>query len=67
MLCLQVLVYGEHLDLGPFMAAGAMDTQPATYTLSGVVVHLDQVGVGVWICMCVDCVDGRVGLCFCWC
>jgi hypothetical protein len=42
-----VLVYGEKLDLGPFMATGAMDDAPATYTLTGVVVHLDQVR-GVW-------------------
>lgn len=42
----QVLVYGEKLDLGPFMAAGAMDDGPATYTLTGVVVHLDQVRRG---------------------
>lgn len=42
----QVLVYGEKLDLGPFMAAGAMDDGPATYTLTGVVVHLDQVWGG---------------------
>jgi hypothetical protein len=46
-LCLslpQVLVYGEALDLSPFMAEQAMDEGPATYTLSGVIVHLDQVG-----------------------
>lgn len=42
----KVLVYGEKLDLGPFMAAGAMDDGPATYTLTGVVVHLDQVMLG---------------------
>jgi hypothetical protein len=40
----QVLVYGEALDLSPFMAEQAMDEGPATYTLSGVIVHLDQVG-----------------------
>lgn len=39
----KVLVYGEQLDLGPFMARGATDDAPATYTLTGVVVHLDQV------------------------
>jgi hypothetical protein len=44
----KVLVYGEQLDLGPFMAAGAMDEGPATYTLTGVVVHLDQVRRG-WL------------------
>lgn len=40
------LVYGEALDLAPFMAAGAMDGGSVTYTLSSVVVHLDQVGAG---------------------
>jgi hypothetical protein len=39
----KVLVYGEKLDLGPFMAQGAMDDGGTTYTLTGVVVHLDQV------------------------
>jgi hypothetical protein len=36
-------VYGESLDLSPFMAEQVMDEGPATYTLSGVIVHLDQV------------------------
>jgi hypothetical protein len=39
----KVLVYGEKLDLGPFMAQGSMDDGGTTYTLTGVVVHLDQV------------------------
>lgn len=39
----KVLVYGEKLDLAPFMAQGAMDDGGTTYTLTGVVVHLDQV------------------------
>jgi hypothetical protein len=43
---LQVLVYGEQLDLSPFMAEQAMDEGPVTYTLSGVIVHLDQVRSG---------------------
>lgn len=43
LLALQVLVYGEALDLSPFMAQQAMDEGPVTYTLSGVIVHLDQV------------------------
>ncbi|KAF6249543.1 hypothetical protein COO60DRAFT_1686733, partial [Scenedesmus sp. NREL 46B-D3] len=38
----KVLVYGEQLDLSPYMAEQAMDEGPATYTLSGVIVHLDQ-------------------------
>jgi hypothetical protein len=42
----KVLVYGERLDLGPFMAPGAMDDGATTYTLTGVVVHLDQVRTG---------------------
>jgi hypothetical protein len=42
----KVLVYGERLDLGPFMAPGAMDDGLTTYTLTGVVVHLDQVRPG---------------------
>lgn len=39
----KVVTYGEQLDLGPFMAEGAMDDKEVNYTLSGVIVHLDQV------------------------
>jgi ubiquitin C-terminal hydrolase len=42
----KMLVYGETLDLGPYMADGAMDNGPVTYTLSAVLVHLDQVHHG---------------------
>lgn len=48
----KILVYGEKLDLGPFMARGAMDNAPTTYTLTGVVVHLDQVRVCMCMCIC---------------
>lgn len=40
----KMLAYGEHLDLKPYMAQQAMDNGDVTYTLGGVVVHLDQVG-----------------------
>lgn len=40
----KMLSYGEHLDLKPYLAEGAMDEGDVNYTLSGVVVHLDQVG-----------------------
>jgi hypothetical protein len=56
----KVLVYGEKLDLGPFMAAGAMDDGPATYTLTGVVVHLDQVRMGGVGCGATGLWNGRV-------
>jgi hypothetical protein len=58
-LLLQVLVYGEQLDLSPFMADQAMDEGPATYTLSGVIVHLDQVGLCLLHVLCLQCKPGR--------
>uniref|UniRef100_A0A383WM21 ubiquitinyl hydrolase 1 n=1 Tax=Tetradesmus obliquus TaxID=3088 RepID=A0A383WM21_TETOB len=61
----KVLVYGEALDLSPFMAQQAMDEGPVTYTLSGVIVHLDQMNstsFGHYICF-VRTADGRWYIC----
>lgn len=35
------LSFPEHLDLAPYMAAGALDTDPVLYRLYAVVVHID--------------------------
>lgn len=56
----KTLSYGEHLDLRPYMAEGAMDDGAVTYTLSGVIVHLDQVSdlarvILVWLCKRCSC------------
>eukprot|EP00878_Enallax_costatus_P006492 GHUV01006806.1.p1 GENE.GHUV01006806.1~~GHUV01006806.1.p1 ORF type:complete len:820 (+),score=282.32 GHUV01006806.1:139-2598(+) len=57
----KMLSYGEHLDLRPYMAEGAMDDGEVTYTLSGVIVHLDQMNstsFGHYICF-IRTADGR--------
>lgn len=35
------LAFPERLDLGPYMAAGCVDGDPALYSLYAVVVHID--------------------------